>query len=150
MDIMTISSLAGLGIVPGTILTYGDALLYLDTLASRIQTAITSADAANAARRVSPSGYNSITSQHAAISLELDQLRSRLGTQGHGIAMSAADAGVLSTLDAEVTAFEASVAAVQKSGTWIFVGLAAVAATGLVIWATSKLPSYARKRRRRR
>jgi len=151
MDIMTISSLAGLGAVPSTVSTYGDALTYLDSLTTRIETAIGKADAANTARLVSTNGYNGIVSQHIAISQELDGLRSAFGAQGHGVVLSGSDAGRLVTLDSEVNAFEASVAAaVAKSGTWIFVGLGAIVATGLVIWATSKLPTYARKRRRRR
>lgn len=151
MEIMTISSLAGLGAVPGTVLTYGDALAYLNALSGQVDTAAAKLNAANTARKITPTAFNTLVDVQARVGTELAAAGQTFGAQGHGVTLSAVDNVTLATLDAEVSAFVAGVdAGVQSAGTWIWIGLAAVATTGLIMWATGKLPSYARKKRRRR
>lgn len=151
MDIQTISSLAGLRAVPATIVTYGDALAFIDTLSAAIDAAAVKLNAANTSRRITTSSFNTLVDTQRQTGDAVTALASSFGAQSHGATMSPADASLLQTLEAQVRAFTAGVdAGVGGAAKWVWIGLGAIGVAGAIAWAASKLPSYGRKRRRRR
>lgn len=158
MDIMTISSLAGLGAVPGSVRTYADARTYLGsagqgggvTLYDTLATLGGQIDAEFSNGLISSSVYQSLLSQYQALDQRVTALYSAFS--GKSGALETDDATSLSALDTDIETFGKNVIG-AKSGTAlkiVLIGLAGLGAAGLVVWAVNKMPSYVHKRRKRR
>jgi hypothetical protein len=158
MDIMTISSLAGLGAVPGTVRTYGDALVYLvdgpgPTLNAAVLDAQDALQNAASAGQIGQAVYGNLIGTAASLGQKIGALYSQFAAQGHGVVMSGSDAMKLSSLESDITSFasstHSSIRGLSTKG-WIGIGLGFAGALGLLLWATNKLPFYGRRKRRRR
>lgn len=160
MDIMTISSLAGLGRVPSTVRTYGDAIAYLGssgatggaTLYDALAVAGARVDTALAQSQISQGTWGTLNSAYQALDVRLTTLYSRFSDKPHGDVLSSDDAATMSQLDADVESFANDVLSAQRGKALKVVGivLGGAAAAGLLIWATNFLPSYGRRSKRRR
>ena len=155
---MTISSLAGLGAVPGTVRTYGDALVYLvdgpgPTLNAAVLDAQDALQTAAGTGQIGQAVYGNLINVAASLGQKIGALYSTFAAQGHGIVMSGADAMKLSSLESDVTSFVSSahsgITGLSTKG-WIGVGVGFLGALGLFLWATNKLPFYGRRGKRRR
>lgn len=168
MEMMTISSLSGIGLIPleaggsrmplayiaglpGTglpvaITTYADAISYID---GEIGNVLSSINSKLVATNTAPA--RDLLNQWSAIQAKSNTLAQDFS--GKSGLMTQADKQMLLDLDSMVRGLDSASSNLSQRPLWVGIAIAALglaAAGGAVVWLTRNLPSYARKRRRRR